>query len=206
MIAFEDIKIGYPDIEGQKIELQKFNDIIDAKSATEKPDEVLRQIVEHVPFEYIQTHLQELSQNTSPEDKPNIFILLERISEMRNLDYDDVSEFIEKAKENRNVEKLNVALFGLRTETQQTKAAEALMSLKKPESVRLLTMRLFNAAGYPKGGSEDLIYRKELRRSLVRALGSCTSLDFSNYDASEAATLEVVKHCEDWLMKKGKEL
>jgi len=203
-VSFEDIKIGYPDIEGQKKEMQKFSDIIDSKSTIEKPNEILRQMTEHVPLVFIETHLKDLSQKNTLKDRPNIFILLDQINDMQTINEPNTSEFIEKATENRNTDKLSVALFGLRTETQQAKAAEALASIGNSESVRLLTMRLLNAYGYPKGGSEDLIYRKELRRSLVKALGNCTGLDFSNYDASEAATLEIVKQCEDWLMKKDK--
>ena len=202
-VAFEDIEIGYPDIEGQKKEMQKFSYVIDANNAIEKPDGVLRQITENVPLVFIETHLKELLQKTTPKDRPNISILLGRINEMSNMNDANASEFIDKAKENRNVDKLSVSLFGLRTETQQAKAANALASIKKPEAVRLLTMRLFNAAGFYKGGLEAKLIQEQLRQSLVKALGSCTGLDFSDYDASETATLEIIKRCEEWLTEKG---
>ena len=198
----EDIRIRYRDIESQKQELQKFEEMIHAKSAIEEPYVLLRQMVEHVSLGYIQTHLQELSQNASAKEEPNISILLDRINEMRNLDDAGLSSFIEKAKAEGDADKLTVAVFGLRNEVRQAKAAEALASFGKPESVRLLTMRLFHAAGLHSGGLEAKFFREQLRQSLVKALASCTGLDFSDYDpTSNTATLAIVKRCQDWLEK-----
>jgi len=201
-VSSQDIGIGYADIEHQKQELQRFANIIQAETATEEPDRLLRQMVEHVSLQYIQEYLQELSRNASVKDKPNVSILLERINEMRNADDAHASQLTEKAIADGNFEKLEVALFGLRTETRQAKAADGLASLGKPESVRLLTMRLLQSASAYTGGSESRFYREQLRRSLVKALGSCTGLDFSGYEpASDTETLAIVKRCQDWLEK-----
>lgn len=200
VVAIEDIKIDYPDMEGQKRELQKFKNIIEAKSAVEKPDELLRRMVEHIPLEYIRAHLEELAKTASAKDKPNIFILLGRINEMYNLDYVDTSRFIKEAIDSRNADKLSVALFGLRTESQHAKVAEALALIRDPKSVRLLTMRLSWAADLCPGGAEVKLIREQLRQSLVNAIGTCTGMDFSDYDpTSDAKTFAVVKRWQDWL-------
>lgn len=201
--TWDNVKdIGYPDIKSQEVEFEKFGNIIDSKNASDDPDKILRQMVEKVPFQFIETRMKELSQSVSSENKPNVSIFLKQINEMHSVNESDTGEYIEKARENGEVDKLSISLFGLRTETQQTKAAEALSSLGKPESVRILIKRLFNAASMYSGGSESKYYREGLRRSLVKALGSCTGLDFSNYEpSSEEATYTVIKKCKDWLEK-----
>jgi hypothetical protein len=74
-----------------------------------------------------------------------------------------------------------------------------LAALGKPESVRPLAIRL-HLSGWYVGGSESKASAEHLRQSLVKALASCTGLDFPNYDpAGDADTPSVVKRCQDWL-------
>lgn len=204
-VSWRDITVGYPDLEEQKRRIEKYSNLFDQERATDKPDETIRKMIEDVPLEHIEMHLQELAEKSSAQGRPNIGILLDRIKKLRGFDERGASQFIRKAKEERNVNGLSVSLFGLRTEDLRAKAADALAGLKDPNAVRLLTIGLYQAAGLHSGGSEGQVMREQFRRSLARALVSCTGLDFSEYDASsEMATLKVVKECQDWLEKTGR--
>ncbi len=201
-VSFEDIHVRHLNPEDWGRELERFEQMTDVKGAAERPYTILRHIIERVPLQEVRTHLQKLSQNVSREERPDIFILLDRLNEMRNLDDAGLSRFIEKAQKDGDAERLTVAVFGLGSEAEQAKAAEALASIGKPESVRVLTIRLFRASAGYKGGTEDRISREQLRQSLVKALGSSTGLDFSGYDPSSIPeTLGVVKRSQDWLDK-----
>ena len=159
---------------------------------------------EHVSYSYIEVLLEELSKTTSAKDKPNISVFLKIIKETKNLDEPNAMEFIQKAKENHYADKLCIALYGLHNEGLNAKAADALASLKNPESVTLLAMRLLLAAVmYGRvGGSQEEFITGELCKSLVKALESCTGLSFPNYNPeNEQETLRIVKHCRDWLEK-----
>jgi hypothetical protein len=204
-VSWRDITVGYPGLEEQKRRIEKYSDLIDQEAATEKPDETIRKMMEDVPLEHIEMHLQQLAEESWAQGRPNIRILLDRIKKIRGFDERRASEFIRKAKEERNVNGLSVSLFGLRTEDLRAKAADTLAELKDPNAARLLTISLYQAAGLHSGGSEGQVMREQFRSSLATALASCTGLDFSDYDpSSETATLEMVKECEDWLEKTGR--
>jgi len=204
-VSIEDIKIGYPDVEGQKQRMDGFMGIVEQAKRLENPDETLRCLVEEVPFGYIAGRLEVMSQKASADSKPNIAILLERIREIRSLRGDKASVFIKKLKEEKDVNGLCVSLAGLRTEPMQAKAADALASLEDPTATKVLAIQLVGAGGAALGGAEAQIDREQLRRSLVEALASCTDLDFSGYDpSSRFGSLKVVKQCEDWLERRGR--
>ncbi len=204
-VTWEELKdFGFAEKGVQDKEFDKYKDIIESKNLVEKPERVLRQMSEHVSFYYIEGLLEEISKTTSAKDKPNISVFLKIIKEMKNLDDPNAIEFIEKAKENRNADKLCISLYGLRNELQQAKAADALASLKNPESVTLLAMRLlFAAVMYLNAmGSQGEAITGNLCKSLVKALESCTGFSFPDYNpANEQETLRIVKSCRDWLEK-----
>lgn len=206
-VSSGETQIGYSDINHQKVKFQEFRAELDSRIVSKEPYGLLRQMMEKVPLQYVEGQLTELSRGVSPQDKPNVFLLLERIGEMRNLDDPAMSTFVQRAKDEGNIEKLNVAIFGLPTEKQQAEAAEALASLGKAESVRLLTVRLYNAAASYAGGSEAKISREQLRRSIVVAIGACTGMDVSNYDpASAEQTDAVVNRAKEWLDTRKEEM
>jgi hypothetical protein len=204
-VTWEDVKFfDYPDIEAQKKDFEKFNDIFESQTSVENPDKVLRQMAERTSVNYIRDYLQELSRTISVKEKPNISVFLKIIIEMKDLDDPNAIKFIEKAKANRNADKLCLALYELHDELQQAKAADALATLKKAESVKVLTMRLLLAGGMlgRMGGVEGQYITGNLCKSLVKAIESCTGLSFPNYNPeNETETLAIAKRCQEWLEK-----
>jgi hypothetical protein len=204
-VSVDDIKIGYPPVAEQERRMGKFWALLEGSTRLADADETLRRMVEQVPLEYVASQLEAVGQRGSVLSKPNIGLLLGRINEVRNLHQTGASGYVDKLTQDRNVNGLCVSLCGFRTESMQVKAADALASLRDPNAVRVLSIRMFGAAAMPVGGSEAQVTREEFRCSLARALASCTGLDFSKYDeSSETATLEVVKECQDWLEKTGR--
>jgi hypothetical protein len=201
-VRWDDLKILYTD--EQKKDIEKFSDVINSERRIENPDQMLRQMMDEASLSYIRTHLEELSEKPSAKDKPNIHILLDRIEKMRSLVGAEVAEFIREAKENGNTDGLCVALWGLGGGApNHAKVAEALGSLGDPSAVRVLAVRLAMASVEGPGGVQYDSVRRQLCRVLVPALESCTGLDFSDYDGTEAGGLRVVKRCEEWLEKTG---
>ena len=203
-ITWKDISIGYPGIDVQRERLEKFSEIFNRESVFEKSDGILKQLILEVPLKSVRRYLEQLGKEPSAKTKPNIPILLARISEIQSIDENEVSQFIQKNKETHNVDALCISLSGLKTESMRTKAADALASLGDSNAVPILNFSLYYAAGLHSGGTESQLSRQQYRRSLTGALASCTGLDFSDYDASEAATLKVLKRCQDWLEETGR--
>jgi len=170
----------------------------------EQADETLRGMAQEVPLEYVRKQLEASTEEGSPSSMANIGLLLRRINMIKSLDQDGAFAHVEQLKDDRNVDALCVSLCGFRTEAMQAKAAQALGYLGDPKAVRILAIQTLGAAAMPLGGTEGRLSREELRGSLVEALASCTGLDFSEYDVSEAATLKVVKRCQDRLEETGR--
>ena len=203
-ISIEDIRIGYPVVATQEQRMEKFSQVIQQSTPVESANEVLKRMIEQIPLEYVAKQLNSMTQEPSTTEKPNIEILLERIREVQSLDEQSAYGSIGKLKADKNVDGLCVSLAGLRTEPMRASAAEALSFLGDPAATKVLTIQLLNVSGMHEGGSEGQVMREHFRRSLVHALAKCTGLDFSDYDASEAATLKVLKRCQDWLEETGR--
>jgi len=204
-VSYADIKIGYPPIAEQERRMGKFRPVLEQSTPLERPYEGLRRMVEEVPLQYVASRLESMGRATSAAGKPNVHLLLGKIEEVRNL-YEDATfaVYVDKLREMGDVDGLCVAMCGCRTEPMRAKAADALACLGDPKAVKVLAIQALGTACLAPGGTEGRILREQLRRSLVKALSSCTGLHFSGYDGSEAATLEVVKRCQDWLEESGK--
>ena len=159
-------------------------------------------MAERVYINNIQWRLEELVNNNEASGAANAQVLLERVRELRGLDVKGIARFIEEAKEDTNIDGLCVSLFALRGYDANREAAEALGAIGNPGSARLLATRLLHAASAGVGGDGQR-KRRELRLSLVRALESCMSVEFGEYDGSREGATAIIKQCEAWLKKKG---
>jgi hypothetical protein len=200
-VSSDDIKIGYSSLDKQMEEIGKFSHLILQEKQTDNPDAILKEIMEHAGLRNIKVYLEELLQKPSGKSSPNPRVLFERIRQMQALDDSGASEFIQKLKDEKNVDGLCVALYGLRTRSLEARAADALAELGDRNAVHILTIRLFHAGCTSSGGIGVQATKKRVRWSLIKALESCTDLTFPDYDASPDATFQAVKRCEDWLAK-----
>jgi len=165
----------FPDVRRGQAELERFSASL-RKTRIERPDDLLRQMLEQAPFDSVRNYLKDLREK-DPAASRNASGLSARLAEVGRLNEKTTPDFLQKASAGRNVDAICISLFVLRNEPLQTLAADRLRDLAAARAVRCLAIRLELASSLACGEAESQLMRHQLRRSMVRALSSCTGIE-----------------------------
>jgi len=205
----------YPGNRRGQAELQRFSASL-RKTRIERPDDLLRQMLEQAPPEAVRNYLKDLREKDRAASR-NASSLLARLAEIGRLNETTPRDFLQKASKGRDVDAICIALFVRRTESLQVLAADTLRDLADPRAVKSLAIHLQYACCAVNGGAESQMMREQLRWSLVRALSSCTGIEIPKtlrrvelgysrgvFDREAYDGLaEFLQKCKAWLMAYG---
>jgi len=190
----------YPDVRRGQAELERFSALL-RKTRIERADDLLRQMLEQAPPDAVRNYLKDLREKDRAASR-NASSLFARLAEIGRLNETTAPDFLQKASEGRDVDAICISLFVLRNEVLQALAADRLRDLADPRAVRSLAIRLQLADSPPIGGAPVAWVRGQLRRSLMRALSSCTGI---TVDLRNDGEIEFLQKCKAWLVANGRD-
>ena len=205
----------YPGNRRGQAELERFSASL-RKTRIERPDDLLRQMLEQAPPDAVRNYLKDLREKDRAASR-NASSLLARLAEIGRLDETTAPGFLQKASAGRDVDAICISLFVRRTESLEALAVDTLRHLADPRAVKSLAIRLQWAMCAVDGGAEPQMMREQLRWSLVRALSSCTGIEIPKrlrtgelgdsrgvYDREVSDGIaEFLQKCKVWLVGNG---
>ncbi len=191
----------YPSGDDQDEIVAAMFDDFDLMIVVHGVDGTLRRIFEVVSPEALHELLEtkEADPAVTGLTRRNVVRLLDRMAEVRLLDYESADVLFAQMIERRDVDGLCVMLMYPRGEIIESKAADALGKLASHDALRLLGIELRLSATDPNGGSEVMEIRQVLRLSLRRAVAATIGAPlWEPSDDSPEAVLDTLNELAIW--------